>query len=79
MVVPMTINGQTYQISDIAIRLAARNATPERIKDYYVEVKGKQFPPKQLIRLVTKTPDPFNSANARSILTRLGFTVHHKT
>jgi len=75
MIVYMTINGQKYQLSDKEIRLVAKNSTPERIKDYYVEVEGKHFPPKQLIRLVTKTTDLFNSNNARSILTRLGFRV----
>ena len=75
MIVHMTIKGQKYQLSDKEIRLVAKNSPPERIKGYYVEVEGKHFPPKQLIRLVTKTTDPFNSNNARSILTRLGFRV----
>lgn len=74
----MRINGRPYTISDEDVRQVARNSCPEEIKGtrrYYVEVGGKRFPPKQLIRLVTGTTDSFGSTNARSALTRLGFTV----
>ena len=71
----ITIKRMPYKITDEDVRQAVRNSSPEKIRDYYVEVEGKQFPPKQLIRLVTKTTDTFNSANARSALTKLGFVV----
>ncbi len=78
MFVVITIKSCTYKISSSEVRLAARQAVPEKIKDFYVEVEGVNFPPKQLIRLVTKTMDPFNSANARSALTKLDFIVKAK-
>ena len=78
MFVLITIKGCTYKISSSEVRLAARQAIPEKIKDFYVEVEGENFPPKQLIRLVTKTADSFNSSNARSALTKLGFIVKAK-
>ena len=67
--------GTEYEISDADVRRVARSHAPEPIVGYYVEVEGRRFPPKQLIRLTTDTRDRFNSANARSALTRLGFVV----
>lgn len=74
----MIIKGRAYEVSAKRIRQVARDSDPEKIREYYVEVEGKQFPPKQLIRLVTGTTDSFNSQNARSLLTRLGFTSRAK-
>lgn len=75
MKVSMVIQGREFAISDEDVRKAARQAKPERIRDYYVPLGGKEFPPKQLIRLVTGTTDSFNSSNARSALIKLGFMV----
>jgi hypothetical protein len=74
-VTTLTIQGKTYKISDDDIRRVAQTHTPESLVGYYVDVEGKQYPPKQLIRLATDTRDIFNSSNARSALTRLGFIV----
>ncbi|NOT22790.1 MAG: hypothetical protein HOP22_08690 [Nitrospiraceae bacterium] len=71
----LQIQGKGYKISDNDIRRVARAHTPESLVGYYIEVEGKQYPPKQLIRLATGTRDVFNSTNARSALTRLGFIV----
>ena len=71
----LQIQGKGYKISDDDIRRVARTHNPESLKGYYIEVEGKQYPPKQLIRLATGTHDAFNSTNARSALTRLGFIV----
>ena len=74
-VATLTIQGKAYKISDIDIYRVARTHTPESLVGYYIDVGEKQYPPKQLIRLATGTRDTFNSANARSALTRLGFMV----
>ena len=74
-VTTIQIQGKKYQITDDDVRRAARSNPPGPIVGYYVEVEGKQFPPKQLIGLTTGTRDRFNSANARSALTRLGFII----
>ena len=59
-IVPRTttlqIQGKAYEISHDDIRRVARTHNPERLVGYYVEVDGKKFPPKQLIRLVTGAP-----------------------
>lgn len=73
--VTIQIQGTEYQITDDDVRRVARSVAPQTLVGYYVEVEGKRFPPKQLIRLTTRTRDRFNSANARSALTRLGFVV----
>lgn len=69
------IQGNQYEISDDDVQRVARRHAPGAIVGYYVEAEGKRYPPKQLIRLATGTRDTFNSANARSALTRLGFIV----
>jgi hypothetical protein len=69
------IQGKEYELGEVNIRRVARTHNPERLVGYYVEVEGKKFPPKQLIRLVSGTRDTFNSSNARSALTRLGFVI----
>ncbi len=75
MRVSMTIRGRYHEISREQVIRASNSASPGSIKRYYVEIDGKKFPPKQLIRLATGTRNPFDSANARSALTRLGFHV----
>jgi len=69
------IQRRDYTISDEDVRRVAQAHAPEPLVAYYVKVEGRRYPPKQLIRLATGTRDRFNSANARSALTRLGFIV----
>ena len=69
------IQGNKYEIGDEEIRRVVWKYVPEPLVGYYVEVEGRRYPPMQLVRLVTGTRDVFNSANARSALTRLGFLV----
>ena len=69
------IQGKVYEVSDDDIKRVARTHSPKRVVRYYVKVEGRRYPPKQLIRLTTGTHDTFNSANARSALTRVGFVV----
>lgn len=69
------IQGEEYEVREDSLRQVARTHNPERLVGYYIEVEGKKFPPKQLIRLATGTCYTFGSTNARSALTRLGFVV----
>jgi len=69
------IQGQDYEITRDDIIRVARGNEPSPIKTYYVEVEGRRYPPKQLIRAATGTAEPFDSASARSALTKLGFIV----
>jgi hypothetical protein len=69
------IQGRDYTISDDDVRRVARAHAPGPLVGYYVEIDSRRYPPTQLIRHATGTRDRFNSANARSALTRLGFIV----
>ena len=69
------LHGKTYTISRDDVFRAARAVPPELVTKFYVEIDGRRFPPTQLVRVAVTTRDAPYSANARSILTRLGFTV----
>jgi 5-methylcytosine-specific restriction protein B len=75
MAAVIRFKGEEYELSQEDILNAAALQTPQRIITYYVEVGGRRFPPKQLLRAATGTRKPFNSANARALLTKLGFLV----
>ena len=68
--------GETHTLSHDDILRVAEREVPGKITTYFVEINGRRFPPKQLLRAATGTRKPFNSASARSLLTRLGFQVH---
>ena len=69
------LHGKTYTISRDDVFRAARAVPPEPVTKFYVEIDGRRFPPTQLVRVAATTRDAPYSANSRSILTRLGFTV----
>jgi hypothetical protein len=58
MTVSIIIRGVKYEITRDDILRVATSVHPASIRTYYVEVQGKRFPPKQLIRLATGTPCP---------------------
>lgn len=68
------ISGQRFELEAGAIRRALGRALPEPIRDHYVVVDGRRFPPKQVIALVTGLDRAdFTTHQARRILRRLGF------
>lgn len=69
------LHGKTYTVSRDNIFRAARSVPPEAVTKFYVEIDGRRFPPTQLVRVAANTRDAAYSANALSIVTRLGFTV----
>jgi len=51
---------------------------PESIRQYYVEINGKKFPPKQVIAHILRLGKvEFTTMDAANILRRLGFRLHH--
>jgi hypothetical protein len=63
------------QIEDTADRL-----DPEPIREHYVVVAGRRFPPKQVLAAVTGLDRAdFTTHQARAILRRLGFGVHRRS
>ena len=75
MEITITIQGETYRVTRDDILRAAKSESPKRIKTYYVELNGKQYPVKQLLRVATGTTKFFDSSCARSVLTKLHFDV----
>jgi hypothetical protein len=74
-----TIGGRRYRITRADI-LAARPQVKRAIRDYYVEIEGKRYQAKDLVRqaILLKAPDfksagIFTTAYARRILENLGF------
>ena len=69
------IGGVAHNITRTMILGVARFAEPMPPKYVLYRNWKQKYPPKQLIRLSIGTDKQFNSTNARSLLTRLGFTV----
>lgn len=70
------IRGEEYLLTRSDILRVASAESPRRINAYFVEIDGRRFPPKQLVRAATGTKQFFDSAAAIRALTALGFEVH---
>ena len=73
------IGGNWYEISREGVIAVTRNSPPDipdaRYK-YFVRLYGRDYPIKQVIRLVTGlTPQDFIAHDAHRILTKLGFEI----
>lgn len=75
MAVMVRIRGEEYVLSRADIESVAQRETPRRLNAYFVELDGRRYPPKQLIRGATRTIHPFDSALAVRALRALGFEV----
>jgi hypothetical protein len=53
----------------------ARRESPRRLNAYFVEIEGRRFPPKQLLRGAIRTNQPFDTGVAVRALRALGFEV----
>jgi hypothetical protein len=70
----MTVSGRTYQLDQQTVQDALAGELPEPIREHYVIVNGRRWPPKQVLALVTGLDRAdFTTHQARSALTRLGF------
>jgi hypothetical protein len=70
----MTVSGRTYQLDQRRVEDALEGELPEPIREHYVIVNGRRWPPKQVLALVTGLDRAdFTTHQARSALTRLGF------
>jgi hypothetical protein len=69
------IRDQEYSLSRDDIIAAARHEQPRRLNAYFVEIDGRRFPPKQLLRSATQTTRAFDTAVAVRALQALGFQV----
>ena len=72
----VTIRGKKYNITRDAIEKRMRGVEPEGGRVYFVEINGKEYPIKQVIKRVFNLPMAgFNTQDAYGILTRLGFKI----
>jgi hypothetical protein len=75
-----TIAGQEFVLAGEQVERRLREELPDPLDDHYVVVSGRRFPPKQVISLATGLDRAdFNTHQARSILSRLGFTVGRRS
>jgi hypothetical protein len=74
------ISGQQFELDPPRIVRAVSRALPEPVRDHYVVIEGRRYPPKQVIALVTGLDRAdFTTHQARRILRRLGFTAARRT
>ena len=73
------LRGSPLSITAADILRAARDVSPSPIdgrNKYFVELHGRRFPIKQVLRLVTGLPSVgFTAQDAHRILSRLGFDI----
>ena len=72
----VTISGRKFRLDQARIRDALADQLPEPLREHYVVVDGRRYPPKQVIAAVTGLDRAdFTTHQARRILTRLGFAA----
>jgi hypothetical protein len=71
-----TIAGHAFELDHDAVENAANAILPEPVREHYVVVAGRRFPPKQLVSSVTGLDRAdFTTHQARRVLKRLGFVA----
>lgn len=69
------ISGRDFTLDVAAVEAAMAGVAAEPLRDHYVVVEGRRYPPKQVIALVTGMDRAdFTTYQARSALRRLGLT-----
>lgn len=73
------ISGHEFDLRAADIADAVRHADPEPIREHYVVVDGRRYPPKQVLAAVTGLDRAdFTTHQARAVLRRLGFGVYRR-
>jgi hypothetical protein len=76
MVVTHTVAGRRFRFERAEVEGALREILPEPLRDHYVIVNGRRYPPKQVLSAVTGLDRAdFTTHQARRILQRAGFGV----
>jgi hypothetical protein len=72
----MTVSGHKYNLDSQRVEAALQEALPEPIREHFVVINGRRWPPKQVLAEVTGLDRAdFTTHQARRALTRLGFPV----
>jgi hypothetical protein len=70
----MTVSGHEYDLNAQRVETALHGALPEPIREHFVVINGRRWPPKQVLAEVTGLDRAdFTTHQARRALTRLGF------
>lgn len=69
------IKTEEHLLSADDVVAVARRESPRRVNSYFVEIEGRRFPPKQLLRGATHTTQAFDTGVAVRALQALGFEV----
>ena len=75
----VTFRGEEHWVTKDDILAAAAREAPRRVNSYFVEINGKRYPPKQLVRSATGTKQFFDTGAAVRLLQAVGFTVKTET
>jgi hypothetical protein len=75
-----TIAGQALHLEREGVEQCLRPLLPDPVREHYVVVEGRRFPPKQVLSCVTGLDRAdFTTHQARRILRRLGFVAARAT
>jgi hypothetical protein len=75
----MTVAGHRYDLDSRRVEAALQGALPEPIREHFVVINGRRWPPKQVLAQVTGLDRAdFTTHQARRALTRLGFPAGRK-
>ncbi|MDN5751152.1 MAG: hypothetical protein L0H64_22020 [Pseudonocardia sp.] len=73
------VAGNVFDFSVSDVERAVAELDPEPIREHYVVVGRRRYPPKQVLAAMTRLDRAdFTTHQARSILVRLGFGVHRR-
>jgi hypothetical protein len=76
-----TISGQPFELERAQVEQCLHDLLPDPVREHYVVVRGRRFPPKQVLSCATGLDRAdFTTHQARRILMRLGFVAaraHH--
>ncbi len=71
-----TIAGEKFELEQSNVEDCLLNLLPDPVREHYVVVSGRRFPPKQVLSCVTGLDRAdFTTHQARRILRRLGFVA----
>jgi hypothetical protein len=72
----VTVAGHQFELSAGTIERSLEQSLPEPVRDHFVVISGRRWPPKQVLALATGLDRAdFTTHQARRTLTRLGFTA----
>lgn len=77
--IAVTVAGSRFELDPASVEERVSGVLPDPVRDHFVVVNGRRFPPKQVITLVTGLDRAdFTTHQARRILRRLGFVAGRK-